>query len=445
MYEDTIAAISTPVGEGGIGIVRLSGTEARAIAEKLFDHKLSDRRLVYGHIVDPENGGVVDEVLVVYMKSPKTYTREDVVEINSHGGAAPLQRVLELVLESGARLANPGEFTLRAFLNGRIDLAQAESVLDVIRAKTEASLRLAVSGLKGRLSGELKEVRGELMSVLAYLTARIDFPEDEVEAQDVEKPLEQCQETFDRLIASADTGIAYRQGVRTAIVGRANVGKSSLLNLLLREDRAIVTEVPGTTRDTVEEVVNIKGVPFVLIDTAGIVHSKDVVESLGIERSRRAIEMADFVLLVIDRSESLTHYDEEIIDLLAGKTVLTVANKSDLRQKADMDGIRWPVVATSALIGKGLHTLEDMMVEAVLGGKVISSDATLVTNPRHKALLKKAYDNLAQALKSVKGGMPEDFVSIDITAALNTLGQITGDTVTEELLDTIFSQFCIGK
>ena len=445
MYKDTIAAISTPVGEGGIGIVRLSGSKARVIAEKLFDHKLSDRRLVYGHIVDPESGGVVDEVLVAYMKAPNTYTREDVVEINSHGGAVPLQRVLEIVLSSGARLANPGEYTLRAFLNGRIDLAQAESVLDVIRAKTEASLRLAVSGLKGRLSGELKQVRSELMSILAYLTARIDFPEDEVEAQDVESPLEQCRDTLDRLIVSADTGIAYRQGVRTAIVGRPNVGKSSLLNLLLREDRAIVTEVPGTTRDTVEEVVNIKGMPFVLIDTAGIVHSKDVIESLGIERSRKAIQMADFVLLVIDQSEELTQYDREIIDLLAGKTVLVVANKADLRQKADTAGIDWPVVATSALIGKGLHALEDSMVEAVLGGKVISSDTTLVTNPRHKALLKSAYDNISQALKSAKGGMPEDFVDIDITAALNALGEITGDTVTEELLDTIFSQFCIGK
>ncbi|MBT3363154.1 MAG: tRNA uridine-5-carboxymethylaminomethyl(34) synthesis GTPase MnmE [Chloroflexi bacterium] len=445
MYKDTIAAISTPVGEGGIGIVRLSGPKARAIAEKLFDHTLSDHRLVYGHIVDPKSGDVVDEVLVSYMKAPNTYTREDVVEINSHGGAMPLQRVLELVLTAGARLANPGEYTLRAFLNGRIDLAQAESVLDVIKAKTEASLRLAVSGLKGRLSGELKAVRSELISVLAYLTARIDFPEDEVEAQDVQPPLEQCRERLGDLIASADTGIAYRQGVRTAIVGRPNVGKSSLLNLLLREDRAIVTEVPGTTRDTVEEVVNIKGVPFVLIDTAGIAFSKDVVESLGIVRSRQAIEMADFVLLVIDQSEKLMHYDREIMELLEGKTVLVVGNKSDLPPKDVIKDIAWPVVSVSALSGKGLHVLEGSMVEAVLGGKVISSDAALVTNPRHKALLTNAYDNLVQAQKSIKGGMPEDFISIDVTAALTTLGQITGDTVTEELLETIFSQFCIGK
>jgi len=445
MYKDTIAAISTPVGEGGIGIVRLSGSEARSIAEKLFDHKLSDRRLVYGHIIDPTNSDVVDEVLIAYMKAPNTYTRENVVEINSHGGAVAVQRILELVFESGARLANPGEFTLRAFINGRIDLAQAESVLDVIRAKTEASLRLAVSGLKGRLSGELKQVRSELISILAYLTAYIDFTEDDVEAQDIESPLEQCCQTLYRLIASADTGIAYRQGVRTAIVGRPNVGKSSLLNLLLREDRAIVAELPGTTRDTVEEVVNINGVPFVLIDTAGIVQSKDVVESLGIERSRGAIEMADFVLLVIDLSEELTHYDREIIDLLVGKTVLVVANKSDLPEKADIDSIGWPVAATSALSGDGLHALEDNMIEAVLGGKVVSSDAALVTNPRHKALLKKAYDSISQALKSVKEGIPEDFVGIDVTAGLNALGEITGDTVTEELLDTIFSQFCIGK
>lgn len=445
MYEDTIAAVSTPVGEGGIGIVRLSGIKAQAIAEKIFDHRLFSRRLVYGHIVDPDSGESVDEVLVSYMIAPHTYTREDVVEINCHGGVQSLQRVLGLTLRHGARMANPGEFTLRAFLSGRIDLAQAESVLDIIQAKTQASLRLAVNGLKGRISGTIKKLRLELMSILAYLTARIDFPEDEVAEQNTLEPLIECCRILKELLDSADAGITYRQGVRTAIVGRPNVGKSSLLNCLLRESRAIVTEVPGTTRDTVEEVVNIRGVPFVLVDTAGIIHSKDVVESLGIERSRHAIETADFVLLVVDASTALTHYDEEIIDLVDGKTVLVVANKSDLSQQADLGGLKWPVVNLSALTGEGLPQCEDEMINIVLGGKVIASNAALVANPRHKALLEQTKDHLVQAQQAMESGMPDDFVTIDLTAAVNALGQITGEAVTEELLDIIFSQFCIGK
>jgi tRNA modification GTPase len=289
MYQDTIAAISTPLGEGGIGIVRLTGRDALAIGQGLFNRRLSDRRLVYGHVIDPDGDEVVDEVLVAYMAAPHTYTREDIVEINCHGGPLPLQRILNLALRRGARIAEPGEFTLRAFLNGRIDLAQAESVLDVVQAKTAASLRVAVQGLGGGLSQSLKALRGEVMSVLAYLTARIDFPEDEVEEREIIPPLERARHMLRELISSADHGIVYRQGVRTAIVGRRNVGKSSLLNRLLRQSRAIVTPVPGTTRDTLEEVVNVKGVPFVLVDTAGIAQSKDVVESLGVERSRRAI------------------------------------------------------------------------------------------------------------------------------------------------------------
>ncbi|MGB2852904.1 MAG: tRNA uridine-5-carboxymethylaminomethyl(34) synthesis GTPase MnmE, partial [Dehalococcoidia bacterium] len=279
VYEDTIAAISTPLGQGGIGIVRLSGKDALPTVQKLFNRCLSDRRLVYGHITDPSNGEVVDEVLVSYMAAPHTYTREDIVEINCHGGPLPLQRILGLTLRYGARMANPGEFTLRAFLNGRIDLAQAESVLDVVQAKTAASLRVAVQGLGGGLSQSLRALRSELMSVLAYLTARIDFPEDEVEEQDIIPPLEEAHCRIGELISSADAGIVYRQGVRTAIVGRRNVGKSSLLNRLLRQSRAIVSPGAGTTRDTLEEVVNLKGVPFVLVDTAGIVQSKDLVES----------------------------------------------------------------------------------------------------------------------------------------------------------------------
>ena len=445
MYQDTIAAISTPIGEGGIGIVRLSGPDALTIVRKMFARRLSNRRLVYGHITDPETGEVVDEVLVAYMEAPHTYTREDIVEINCHGGPLPLQRILGLALRYGARMANPGEFTLRAFLNGRIDLAQAESVLDVVRAKTAASLRVAVQGLGGKLSQSLTEVRSQLMGVLAYLTARIDFPEDEVEGQEVIPTLEGARQMLGKLISSAEAGVVYRQGVRTAIVGRTNVGKSSLLNCLLRQSRAIVTPVPGTTRDTLEEVVNLKGVPFVLVDTAGIVQSKDMVEVLGVERSRRAIEQADFVLLVIDTSEPLRDPDREIIDLLAGKEVVVVANKSDLPGQADLDGLLWPKVSTSALTGDGLEELEDRMVDCVLRGKVFTSDALLVSNPRHKSALERAQSHLEQALSSIEAQIPDDFVTIDLTAALNALGEITGETVTEELLETIFSNFCIGK
>lgn len=445
MYQDTIAAISTPIGESGIGIVRLSGKDALSIAQRLFTKPLANRRLVYGLIVDPENEEVVDEVLVAYMKAPYTYTREDVVEIDCHGGPIPLQRILGLALRQGARLANPGEFTLRAFLNGRIDLAQAESILDIIQAKTQASLRLAVQGLGGKLSEPIRTVRRNLMDILAYLTARIDFPEDEVEERDIREPLEKAQVSLGNLIANSDAGMVYRQGVRTAIVGRPNVGKSSLLNRLLRQSRAIVTSVPGTTRDTLEETMNIKGVPFILIDTAGIIESANVVEALAVERSRKVIEQADFVLLVIDTSEPLTQSDSDIIALLSEKTVLVVANKLDLPRRADLDELPWLQVSTSALTGEGLEDLEAAMVNTVLGGKIVTSDALLVTNPRHKEALERSAKHLRLARVAVEEKLPDDFVTIDLTAALNALGEITGETVTDELLDTIFSRFCIGK
>ena len=440
-----MVAISTPIGEGGIGIVRLSGKDSRLIAERLFSKKLENRRLIYGHITDPESGEVVDEVLIAYMQAPQTYTREDIIEINCHGGYLPLQRILELVLSDGARLANPGEFTLRAFLNGRIDLSQAESVLDIIQAKTQASLNLAVKGLGGRLSESINTIRSSLIEILAYLTARIDFPEDEVEEQDINQSLENALSSLQNLIANADAGMIYRQGVRTAIVGRPNVGKSSLLNRLLRESRAIVTAIPGTTRDTVEETVNIKGVPFVLIDTAGIIDSKDIVETIAIERSKKALEQAEFVLLVIDSSESITASDREFIELLADKAVLVVANKCDLPQRIEVDSFPWLRVSTSALTGDGLNDLENAMVDSVLGGEIPTSDAMLVTNPRYKEALQRAEGYLTHARQTAQEDLPDDFITIDLTAAINALGEITGETVTEELLDTIFSRFCIGK
>jgi len=445
MYNDTIAAISTPIGEGGIGIVRLSGPEALAITSKLFTEKLADHRVVHGHVIDPNTKEIVDEVLTCYMAAPHTYTAEGVVEINCHGGPMPLQAILGLVLKHGARLANPGEFTLRAFLNGRIDLAQAESVLDIIRAKTSASLRVAMNGLEGNLSRSIKTVRTELMNTLAYLTARIDFPEDEIEEQDIVPILKDTRDKLQKIASNADQGIIYRQGVKTAIVGRRNVGKSSLLNRLLKQNRAIVSPVPGTTRDTLEEVVNIRGVPFVLVDTAGLSAHHGLVESLGVERSREAITKADFVLLVIDSSAPLRSTDRDIINILSDKSVLIAANKSDLRKRVNLDNIPNEIVYISALTGEGIDQLEGKMVEYILGGKASSCDTLLVSNPRHKACLEQAITHLNQALAAISSQMPDDFVTIDLASALNTLGEITGETVNDELLEIIFSNFCIGK
>ncbi len=445
MYNDTIAAISTPVGEGGIGIVRLSGPEALSIVTKVFTDKLADHRVVHGHIIDPDTNKRVDEVLAWYMAAPNTYTAEDVVEINCHGGPMPLQTVLELFLKHGARLANPGEFTLRAFLNGRIDLAQAESVLDIIQAKTSASLRVAMQGLEGNLSRAVKAIRTDMMNALAYLTARIDFPEDEVEEQDIVPVLKAARDKLQKIADSADQGIIYRQGVKTAIVGRRNVGKSSLLNRLLKQNRAIVSPIPGTTRDTLEEVINIRGVPFLLVDTAGLSAHQGLVESLGVERSHEAITQADFILLVIDASVPLRSTDKDILNMLSDKSVLIAANKSDLKKKAELDNIPHKIVYISALTGEGIDQLEGKMVEYVLGGKASSCDTLLVSNPRHKACLKQAITHLDQVLAGIDSHIPDDFVTIDLTSALNTLGEITGETVNDELLEIIFSNFCIGK
>jgi tRNA modification GTPase len=445
MYNDTIAAISTPIGEGGIGIVRLSGLEALSIASKVFTGKLADHRAVHGYIIDPDTKETIDEVLACYMAAPHTYTAEDIIEINCHGGAMPLQAILELVLKHGARLANPGEFTLRSFINGRIDLAQSESVLDIIKAKTQTSLRIAMQGLTGHLSNQIKAICTDLMNALAYLTARIDFPEDEVEAQDIVPILKDARDKLKEIVASADQGIVYRQGVKTAIIGRRNVGKSSLLNRLLRQNRAIVSPVPGTTRDTLEEVVNIRGVPFLLVDTAGLSAHQGLVESLGVERSREAIAQADCILLVIDASAPLRSTDKDILNMLSDKSVLVAANKSDLNKRVKLDNIPHEIAYISALTGEGIDQLEDKMVRHVLGGKTSSCDTLLVSNPRHKACLKQAITHLDQVLAGIDSHIPDDFVTIDLTSALNTLGEITGETVNDELLEIIFSNFCIGK
>ncbi|MCD6519430.1 MAG: tRNA uridine-5-carboxymethylaminomethyl(34) synthesis GTPase MnmE [Anaerolineae bacterium] len=453
--DDTIVAISTPLGYGGIGIVRLSGPEALGIARQLFrpagrawERGIESHRLYYGHIVDPQTNRVVDEVLLSYMRAPHTYTRQDVVEINAHGGIVPLREILALCLRMGARPAREGEFTLRAFLNGRIDLAQAEAVLDVISAKTEAALRVAIAQLSGRLSQRVRQVRSLLLKVLAYLEATIDFPEEDIPPQDISPDLLQAAQQLEELLQESDRGLIYRQGVRTAIVGRPNVGKSSLLNVLLRAERAIVTPIPGTTRDTLEETINLQGIPFVLVDTAGIIdETEDIIERLGIERSRRSLEQADLALVVFDGSEKPSEADHQVATLVGDRPAVVVVNKSDLPQASDYANLLpgAPHISVSALTGEGIPKLEELLIQVVLSGQVVTSEAPLASNPRHRALFQRALEHVREALHALEEGLPLDLVSIDVTEAIDALGELTGETASEELLETIFSNFCIGK
>ncbi len=472
MYEDTIAAVATPPGTGGIGTIRISGAQALPILRALFV-RASGRplaagkpppahHLLYGYIRDPATGERVDEVLAAYMPAPHSYTREDVVEVDSHGGPAPLQRILGLTLRQGARPANPGEFTLRAFLHGRLDLAQAEAVLDVINARTQAGLRAAVDQLGGRLSTRVRDFRARLLRVLAHLEAEIDFPEDDVPPSDVTPLLLPLLDEIRALSAEAESGMLIRQGVRTALIGRPNAGKSSLLNALLRVDRAIVTPIPGTTRDTLEETASLGGVPFVLVDTAGITETADLVEQLGIERSRAAAERADLVLLVIDATQPLTPVDRSALHSVLDARgpaasandlrdrLLVVLNKSDLPAQVTGDEVAGllpnvPLVRASAATHGGVAELENAMVARVLGGRSASSDVPLVTNVRHRDALLQAADHLTGAVNAARAGTPAAFVAVDIHAALDALGTITGETVGEDLLDVIFREFCIGK
>ncbi len=453
LYTDTIAAIATPVGEGGVGIVRLSGRDALAILQEIFRPMRGGQRyrpqmLRYGRIFDAEQ--IVDEALAVYFKAPHSYTREDVVEIHCHGGALPLRQTLELTLRAGARLAEPGEFTLRAFVNGRIDLAQAEATLDVIQARTQIGMRLALDQLGGRLSRDVQQARDALIGALAYLTALVDFPDDDVPDQEVLAPLRAALVQIGRLYHGADQGILYRYGARAVLVGRPNAGKSSLLNALLQVERAIVTPVAGTTRDTLEETANLGGVPVVLIDTAGITETDDPVERIGVERSRRALASADIVLLVVDQSTPLTEEDFAIAELTHGQPTVLVCNKAD--QPAAFDHgplvVAHPslraVATTSAATGEGLAELGETVARSLLGNTALIGE-TLVTNPRHREALHSSVEHLQSAVAALEAGVPVDLVAVDVTAAVQALGEVTGETVGEDLLATIFSRFCIGK
>ena len=457
---DTIAAISTAPGEGAIGIVRISGDLAISIASSIYQcgtKQLEEQKthtIHYGHIVDPKSGEVYDEVMVSVLRAPKTFTREDIVEINCHGGIVAINRVLQLVLRMGARLAEPGEFTKRAFLNGRIDLSQAEAVMDLIRAKTDKSMQLAMRQLDGQLSHLIQNLRQEILNTLAQVEVNIDYPEyDDVEEMTLQLLREKTQQVLQgirALLNTASQGKILRDGLKTAIVGRPNVGKSSLLNVLLREEKAIVTDIAGTTRDTIEEYVNVRGVPLQLIDTAGIRETDDIVEKIGVERSRKALKEADFVLLLLNQSETLQEEDIRLLETTKGMKRIILFNKTDLPSKLSTEDIapyaqEEEIVTTSMLNKEGIDQLEEKIAGYFFQGQMNERDATYLSNTRHIALLEKAEQALVEVQSGIEMEMPVDLIQIDFTRAWDLLGEITGDSVQDELLTQLFSQFCLGK
>lgn len=457
---DTIAAISTAPGEGAIGIVRISGDLAISIASSIYQcgtKQLEEQKthtIHYGHIVDPKSGEVYDEVMVSVLRAPKTFTREDIVEINCHGGIVAINRVLQLALRMGARLAEPGEFTKRAFLNGRIDLSQAEAVMDLIRAKTDKSMQLAMRQLDGQLSNLIQNLRQEILNTLAQVEVNIDYPEyDDVEEMTLQLLREKTQQVLQgirALLNTASQGKILRDGLKTAIVGRPNVGKSSLLNVLLREEKAIVTDIAGTTRDTIEEYVNVRGVPLQLIDTAGIRETDDIVEKIGVERSRKALKEADFVLLLLNQSETLQEEDIRLLETTKGMKRIILFNKTDLPSKLSTEDIapyanEEEIVTTSMLNKEGIDQLEEKIAGYFFQGQMNERDATYLSNTRHIALLEKAEQALVEVQNGIEMEMPVDLIQIDFTRAWDLLGEITGDSVQDELLTQLFSQFCLGK
>ena len=457
--DDTIAAIATAPGEGGIGIIRISGKDALNILDKIYRTKSGNKfkefdshTVKYGYIIDTSTEELIDECIALYMKSPKTYTKEDVVEINCHGGVVSTRKVLEAVLNSGARLSEPGEFTKRAFLNGRIDLSEAEAVMDLIRSKTDESAKIALEQAQGKTSKKVKEVSSKLLDALAHIEAAVAFPEDDVEdvvSEKVKKSVKEVIGEVELLIENSNAGKIYRDGLNTIIVGKPNVGKSSLLNTLLQEKRAIVTDIPGTTRDVIEEYVNIKGIPIKLVDTAGIRETEDLVEKIGVEKSKEYLEKADLVILMLDNSRALEEQDKEIIEFVKDKKAIIIINKMDLNSNLDLNYIKERfseenIIYTSINTESGVEEVKDKIASLVNSGHISVKDV-YITNVRHRDVLVKAKESLIGGLNALEINMPLDMASVELKDAYLKLGEITGEAYSEDILDKIFSDFCIGK
>lgn len=453
---DTIAAIATPIGEGGISIIRVSGENALEIVNKIFRganlNKVASHTIHYGHIIDYANKDVVDEVLVTVMLAPKTFTRENTVEVSCHGGLLVTEKILQLILDNGARMATPGEFTKRAFINGRIDLTQAESIMDIIEAKTDRARQVAMKQLEGGLLFEIRKLRQELLNTMAHEEVNIDYPEydmDDVTSKEMYDKAHQVIKEIDKLLATAQEGKVVRSGLATAIVGRPNVGKSSLLNYLSKEEKAIVTNIAGTTRDTLEEYVSLKGILLKLIDTAGIRQTDDIVEKIGVERSKRAITESDLVLLLINSSEELTEEDQKLLELTQDKKRIVILNKADQVAKITKKDIQKitdsPIVTISVLKKQNMIGLEEAIKSLFLQGITDSKSEVMVTNQRQNDLLRKAKQSLIEAIEAINDNMPLDLVQIDLKEAWDSLGEITGDTAPDELITQLFSKFCLGK
>lgn len=456
---DTITSISTPMGESAIGIVRLSGPQAIEIGDILYKgkKKLSEvetHTINYGHIIDPETNETVEEVMVSVLRAPKTFTREDIIEINCHGGILTINRILELTMTYGARMAEPGEYTKRAFLNGRIDLSQAEAVMDFIRSKTDRASKVAMNQIEGRLSDLIKKQRQSILEILAQVEVNIDYPEyDDVEDATTDFLLEQSKrikEEINQLLETGAQGKIMREGLSTVIVGRPNVGKSSMLNNLIQDNKAIVTEVAGTTRDVLEEYVNVRGVPLRLVDTAGIRDTEDIVEKIGVERSRKALSEADLILFVLNNNEPLTEDDQTLFEVIKNEDVIVIINKTDLEQRLDVSELRemigdMPLIQTSMLKQEGIDELEIQIKDLFFGGEVQNQDMTYVSNSRHISLLKQARQSIQDAIDAAESGIPMDMVQIDLTRTWEILGEIIGESASDELIDQLFSQFCLGK
>ena len=449
---DTIAAISTTLGVGAISIIRVSGNDAIKIVNKIFKgknlEKVKTHTINYGHIVDKDE--IIDEVLVSVMKSPKTFTTEDVVEINCHGGISTTNKVLELVLNNGARIAEPGEFTKRAFLNGRIDLTQAESVMDLINSKNESKRKVAIKGLNGYVSNIIRNLRQEILELLASIEVNIDYPEYEdaiVMTNDIVKPkITEIKEKLAKIINESENGKILTSGIKTIIIGKPNVGKSSILNRLLDEEKAIVTDIEGTTRDTVEGSITINGVSLNIIDTAGIRETEDIVEKIGVEKSLSLINEADLIVIVLNNNEELTEEDKKILTACKDKKVIVVINKSDLERKINLDDIKYQnIVYTNTIDLNGINSLKEKIVELFNLNELEQQDYTYLSNVRQISLAKDAYQILEEVDNGIKNEVPVDMIEIDIKRAWEKLGEIIGETYTEELIDQLFSQFCLGK